>query len=176
MYEKTMDKKKRKYLFRRSAVFVVLMALILMSCTAKTAYTGKTAYLKLTKPDRISVYGGDSEQIFTEGEQKYSEIYESIKKSWNASEKSMVQLLYLDKESTPEESSRIVFEYDTPIRWRISPTSEASEAEVNTYIFFLSEEWTMGAAVICKDGDYEKKAFFPVMDIRKDELLQILEK
>ncbi len=145
------------------ALLFVLNALILTSCTG-----GKQAYLKLTEPDRILVYMGDQEQIYTKGEQKYSEIYKSIKKSWDSSEKSLVQLVFLETSMVPKEPSRIVFEYDEPIHWR--------EEEMNTYVFFLSEEWQLDSAVICKNGDYKSRAFFPEMDIQRDELLRILEK
>ena len=84
----------------------------------------------------------------------------------------MIQLISLEKESAPDDPSRIIFEYDTPIRWRVTPENELSEAGANTYIFFLN--WDINAAVICENEDYENRAFFPEVEVKSDEIMKIL--
>ena len=161
-----------------SRTSALLLLLFVLSAAATACSGGKAAYQKLTEPDRIHAYWDGQEQVFTKNDPQYSEIYNVIQKSWDGAKKNgllnMIQLIYLEKESAPEDPSRIVFEYDTPIRWQISSGDEASGEEANTYIFFLN--WDMNAAVICQDEDYEKRAFFPEMVIESAKILEILGK
>ena len=55
----------------------------------------------------------------------------------------------------------------------ISPGNDASGESVNTYIFFLNPEGI--PVVLCLDEDYEDHAFFPVVQIRTDQIRRILE-
>lgn len=162
-------------------ISMVLLIAMMLSAVLSACAGQKAGYQELTKPDRIRAVLDGQEQTFTEKDPEYSAIYEALKKNWDAARDSsglfeMIQLAFLEKESVPEDASRIVFEYDTPIRWRIALDNESSEKEMNTYIFFLSQDWELEAAVVCKDGDYEAGAFFPAMEIPGSQLLEVLKK
>ncbi|MBR6405899.1 MAG: hypothetical protein IKS18_06890 [Lachnospiraceae bacterium] len=160
----------------KTGLLCVLAALsVLASCFGK-----KSDYLELIEPDRIYAYRADREQVFRREDREFGEIYEIVKEDWEAARAQdtnrslpMIQLLWLEQESLPKDQSRIVFEYDKPIRWMISPGNDASGESVNTYIFFLNPEGI--PVVLCLDEDYEDHAFFPVVQIRTDQIRRILE-
>ena len=134
-------------------------------------------YLKLTRPDRIRAYWDEQEKVFLPDEEPYEEIFDSIKTSWDAAKDmnglfEMVQLLWLEDEALPEDRTRVVFEYDKPINWRVDPDNPNSESEADTYIFFLNSgsSWV----VVCKNGNYQERAFLPVIPINKRDILMYL--
>lgn len=158
----------------KAAAFLLLFsasAILLLSC-------GKTPdYQNLQKPERMLAYWDGQECELTSKDKEYEEIYQLVKKCWEAGKDggkklNMAQMIRLD--SPPADRSRLVFVYDTPVSWRITPDNAESEAAMNTYIFFLN--WEEEMAVICRDGQYEDRAFLPEVKIDGAKVREILEK
>ena len=160
---------------------IILISLFVMSCASSeknTSTSSERDYQELKAPDRIHVYYENREWVLMPADEGFSEIHTIIQKGWDAGKDqqgllNIAQLIYLEESQVPESMDRVVYEYDSPIHWRIDPDSAESEEAMNNYIFFLN--WDQSWAVICRDGDYKKRAFLPQVTIAKEQILALLE-
>lgn len=122
----------------------------------------ETDYLTLSEPDQIRAYYGDEEYVFTAESQIFKDIYAVIEQGWEDAknpEGTFPMLLMTHMDQAPEDTSRIVLEYDREIRWQLFPDAPETAAGMNTYVYFLN--WNENCAVICKDQKWGERAFFP---------------
>lgn len=161
---------------------IIVLSIFVMSCSSSKKVPDTSSernYQELKAPDRMHVYHENHEWILMPEEEVFTKIYGIIQKGWDAGKDkegllNMVQLTHLEEGQAPENTDRVVFEYDDPIYWRTDPGSADTEKAMNNYIFFLN--WDQPWAVICEDGDYTKKAFLPVVMVQKEEIRTILSK
>ena len=133
-------------------IFIILVSGCLTACSGGQKESSKTEriedkiegdfYQDLKKPDRIHAYWGSEEKVFKPDDQVFTDIYDVVKKDWEDSKKfgllEMVQLILLEKESAPADRSRVVFEYDKPVRWRVSPDNQAPQAQADKHACHFS--------------------------------------
>lgn len=132
--------------------------------------------LSLKAPDYIMIHTENNQYKYTKETKEYNEIHEAALRCWenslNNGKLEFVLLTHLEKE--PENTMKVTYYYETPIRWTMYGSEEGREIMVHTYTFFPFDEIYAYRLVVSENEDYMEDAFIVVYNSK--ELQQVLSK
>ena len=145
---------------------MVLLVVIGVVCVG-TVYFGISFFnnsaedkmLNLEKPDYIKLYIDGQEYVLEKNTKDYLALYDIMKQCWEDSETNgkFLLLMYLDKE--PEDTLKVTYYYENPVKWTMYGEESGREIWAHTYTFFPFDQEHSGHAIISENESYLRDAF-----------------